>query len=116
MKKRKMLLGSASLVLSAVMTFTLLPGGAITTRANDAGDTFTNVIKTHADIFDGKADQYKGKTIILHSNDVHGAIDGYAKIAELEDDFEEAGAEVSGLSSHFSCTFYLLLRYYFFSV
>ena len=28
---------------------------------------------------------YTGKTVILHSNDVHGAIDGYAYIAWLRD-------------------------------
>lgn len=35
-----------------------------------------------------------GKTVILHSNDVHGAIEGYAKIAALKADYEAAGAEV----------------------
>ena len=29
------------------------------------------------------ASDYTGKTIILHSNDVHGAIDGYAYIPTL---------------------------------
>ena len=37
---------------------------------------------------------YKGKTIIVHSNDVHGAIDGYAYIAWLADVFRQNGAEV----------------------
>lgn len=35
-----------------------------------------------------------GKTVILHSGDVHGAIDGYAKMAALKKDFEADGAEV----------------------
>lgn len=35
-----------------------------------------------------------GKTVILHSNDVHGAIEGYAKIAALKADYEAKGAEV----------------------
>lgn len=35
-----------------------------------------------------------GKTVILHSNDVHGAIAGYANIAALKADFEAEGAEV----------------------
>ena len=35
-----------------------------------------------------------GKTVILHSNDVHGAIEGYAKIAALRDSFEAREASV----------------------
>ena len=35
-----------------------------------------------------------GKTVILHSNDVHGKIDGYKYIAGLKADFEAKGAEV----------------------
>ena len=37
---------------------------------------------------------YTGKTVILHSNDVHGALDGYAYMAALRSDFEAKGAEV----------------------
>ena len=35
-----------------------------------------------------------GKTVILHTNDVHGAVNGYACIAELKADYEAKGAEV----------------------
>lgn len=35
---------------------------------------------------------YTGKTIILHSNDVHGAIDGYACMAWLKNEFLNRGA------------------------
>ena len=35
-----------------------------------------------------------GKTVILHTNDVHGAIAGYAYIAQLKADYEAKGAEV----------------------
>lgn len=35
-----------------------------------------------------------GKTVILHTNDVHGAVDGYAYIAQLKADYEAKGAEV----------------------
>ena len=35
---------------------------------------------------------YTGKTIILHSNDVHGALDGYAYMTELKNEFLAAGA------------------------
>ncbi len=40
------------------------------------------------------AKDYTGKTVILHSNDVHGQIDGYAYIAGLRDYFKSLGAEV----------------------
>lgn len=35
-----------------------------------------------------------GKTVILHTNDVHGAIEGYAYITTLKADYEAKGAEV----------------------
>ncbi len=41
---------------------------------------------------DGK--DMAGKIVILHSNDVHGALEGYAKIAGLRDDYADRGAEV----------------------
>lgn len=37
---------------------------------------------------------YTGETIILHSNDVHGSITGYAAMTALKADYEAAGAEV----------------------
>ena len=40
------------------------------------------------------ASDYTGKTVILHSNDVHGQVDGYAYIAGLRDYFKSLGAEV----------------------
>ena len=40
------------------------------------------------------ADDYTGKTVILHSNDVHGNIAGYANIAGLRDELEKRGADV----------------------
>lgn len=43
---------------------------------------------------DPEPGEYEGQTIILHSNDVHGALDGYAYIAQLAKDYEEMGAEV----------------------
>ncbi|MBO4359446.1 MAG: metallophosphoesterase [Eubacteriaceae bacterium] len=36
---------------------------------------------------------YAGKVIILHTNDVHGAIDKYAYVAGLKQDFLDKGAE-----------------------
>ena len=38
--------------------------------------------------------QYTGKTVIIHTNDVHGAIAGYAKVAALKADFEAQDANV----------------------
>ena len=35
-----------------------------------------------------------GKTVILHTNDVHGSVNGYAYIAQLKADYEAKGAEV----------------------
>lgn len=36
---------------------------------------------------DAKAEM-AGKTVILHTNDVHGAVEGYAYIAQLKADYE----------------------------
>ncbi len=48
----------------------------------------------HADIRTNLESDYSGKTVILHSNDIHGRIDGYAYIAGLRDYLESIGAEV----------------------
>ena len=37
---------------------------------------------------------YKGDLVILHSNDVHGEIEGYAKMASLRKAYEKMGAQV----------------------
>ena len=36
---------------------------------------------------------YEGKIIILHTNDVHGAIDKYANVAAIKDEFYDKGAK-----------------------
>lgn len=41
-----------------------------------------------------QAKDLSGSVVILHTNDVHGAIDGYAKVAALKDDYEAKGAYV----------------------
>lgn len=41
-----------------------------------------------------KPGELDGKTVILHSNDVHGAIAGYANMAALAADYEAKGAKV----------------------
>ena len=38
--------------------------------------------------------EMEGKIVILHANDVHGAIENYAKVAALKAQYEEAGAVV----------------------
>ena len=61
-----------ALLLSVVMTLTLLVSSAW-------------------------ADEPKpldGKTVILHTNDVHGNIKEYAKVAAMKDDYEARGAQV----------------------
>ena len=40
------------------------------------------------------ADDLSGAVVILHTNDVHGAIDGYAKAAALKKTYEDMGAYV----------------------
>ena len=40
------------------------------------------------------AGEYSGKTVILHTGDAHGAIEGYACLAALRDAYEAKGAEV----------------------
>ena len=62
-----------SLLLAVVMTFSL----AVT--ANAAEET---------------AQDLDGDIVILHTNDVHGAVNGYACIAALKADYEAKGAEV----------------------
>ena len=50
---------------------------------DDAYEVKANVIAT----------DYSGKTVILHTNDVHGAIDGYAYIPTLRNWFSDKGAD-----------------------
>ena len=49
-----------------------------------------NIVADIRTIYDVPAD-LSGKTIILHSNDVHGAIECYAKMAALRKAYEAAG-------------------------
>ncbi|MBO7353343.1 MAG: bifunctional metallophosphatase/5'-nucleotidase, partial [Lachnospiraceae bacterium] len=46
-----------------------------------------------ANTYDPDAD-FTGKTVILHTNDVHGALEGYKYAKGLEAAFERAGADV----------------------
>ena len=78
MKKMLMLL------LSAILLLTLALPAMATTPMID-GKIVT--IKT-------EAPDLTGMTVILHSNDVHGALDGYAYMAALKKQYEAAGADV----------------------
>ncbi len=59
----------------------------------DAAETaaaLSGEVTTLAKLFNA---DYTGKTVILHSNDVHGALDGYAYIPALRNYFIKNGAE-----------------------
>lgn len=49
---------------------------------------------TYPQDFGTLEDSYAGKTVILQSNDVHGAIAGYVKMAGLRDELQKRGADV----------------------
>ena len=82
MKKLLALLLSLCLLLGCCAAF-----------AEDADWTIADY-SAHADYRAELASDYTGKTVILHSNDVHGQIDGYAYIAGLRNYFLDLGAEV----------------------
>ncbi len=67
-----------SLLLTLAMVFSL----AVTVNAEE-------VVVTSA-----PAATMEGKTVVLHTNDVHGAVEGYAYITALKADYEAKGAEV----------------------
>ena len=79
-----------SLVLALALVLTVF-----TAFAEDAEADWSEAdYAAQADIRYELGKDYTGKTVILHSNDVHGAIDGYAKIVALRSAFEKLGAEV----------------------
>ena len=79
-----------SLVLALALVLTVF-----TAFAEDAEADWSEAdFGAHADIRYELGKDYTGKTVILHSNDVHGQIDGYAYIAGLRNRFLELGAEV----------------------
>ena len=78
-----------SLLLALCMALTLA-----VSFAEEAADWTKAEYRAAADIRTSTASDYTGKTVILHSNDVHGQIDGYATIAGLRTYFEGLGAKV----------------------
>ena len=71
-------------LLSLLLVLALALTMSATAFANDYENLLPAVKTIPAD--------YAGKTIILHSNDVHGAIDGYAYMTALKAQFLAAGA------------------------
>ncbi len=84
MKRR--VLKSALSVLLALALVLCANATAFTSRA-------ANIVAEVKTIADVPAD-LTGKTIILHTNDVHGAIGRYAYIASVRDNFRNRGADV----------------------
>ena len=76
-----------SLLLAMVMTL----GMTVSAMADE--DTSGGADGAPAAAFEVPAEA-DGAIVILHTNDVHGAIEGYAKVAALEALYEEAGAYV----------------------
>ena len=82
---KKVLKCAVSILLSLAIALT--PGSAAV--KSHAAATVAEV-KTIADV----PANLSGKTIILHSNDVHGAIGRYAYIASVKQNFTKRGADV----------------------
>ena len=79
-----------ALVMALVMVFSLSISASAAVTVEWDKDRYaadaTKIDKVPADL--------SGKTVILHTNDVHGAIEQYAKLAALKADFEATGATV----------------------
>ena len=73
-----------ALILALMLALSLSCGAL----ADNFGGGYSPIVRTTSN------PDYTGKTVILHSNDVHGALDGYAYIAGLRTTFESLGAEV----------------------
>lgn len=75
----------AQKILSVILSLVLLLALGTTAFAEEEYDYAGNARLISTD--------FTGKTVILHSNDVHGALDGYAYMAGLKQAIEAAGAE-----------------------
>ena len=80
--RQKTLNGIIRTVFAAVLFLLILTGSVF------AENTFPQDIRSLP------SGDLTGRIVVLHSNDVHGAIDGYAKIAALRAIYESLGAEV----------------------
>ena len=74
-----------SLLLTVAMVFSL----AVTVSADEP-----MLIAAAEPMEVATAENYEDSVVILHSNDVHGAVAGYAYIAALKAEYEAKGAEV----------------------
>ena len=89
MKKRFL-----ALFLALVMAFALaIPAGAVERETTEAPTTEAPTTETPEAPAEPTG-AMAGSLVILHSNDVHGAIDGYATIAAMKASYEAAGAAV----------------------
>ncbi len=76
-------------IFSLIFAFSLLTSVIIpssTVYANEPQADIRNIITVPADL--------TGKTVILHTNDIHGAISKYALVASVKENFVNRGAEV----------------------
>lgn len=71
---------TTALVLSLILLFAL----AVPASADYDFEANAKIVQS----------DYSGKTVILHSSDVHGALEGYTHMAALKNRFIKAGAEV----------------------
>jgi 2',3'-cyclic-nucleotide 2'-phosphodiesterase (5'-nucleotidase family) len=79
-----------ALVMALAMIFSLSISASAAVTVEWSKERYeeaaTKIDKVPADL--------SGKTVILHTNDVHGAVAQYAKLAALKADFEASGATV----------------------
>ena len=87
MKMKKLV----ALILALILALTATAAFA---EATGTVDWDKAAYEAHANLCKALEKDYTGKTVILHSNDVHGQIDGYAYIAGLRDYLIGRGAEV----------------------
>ena len=80
-----MIMKKTQKILSVILSLVLLLALGTTAFAEEEYDYAGNARLISTD--------FAGKTVILHSNDVHGALDGYAYMAGLKQAVEAAGAE-----------------------
>lgn len=76
-------------LLSILLAVAMLLSLGVTALADEAGGE-TPVVTAPYTVPEDVA----GKVVILHTNDVHGAVENYAKVAQLKKLFQDAGAEV----------------------
>ena len=87
----------AAVVLAVMMMIAMTACGTAPSGSEEApaaDDTTAETETPAAPAAAELADDYTGKTVILQSNDVHGAIDRYQYMAGLRNELEKRGADV----------------------